>query len=183
MSYITRQHKNKLLLVSTVDDTFFSPSSRRYIPHKSELSSKIAGHIKTHMDKYYGVVNLAFPTAHYKDINPFESVPKSRLVNIVLNSNSLLNVSNELALPTQTGPKLFNGNDFDFILPSKDFEIHIVGVDVNGYFKNVIKELLDRDYKVFVYSNMIKRFTATEEIIKGIHNKNFEYCSAAAALT
>ena len=77
---------------------------------------------------------------------------------------------------------MFNGNDLDFILPPKDYEIHIVGVDINGYFKGIIQDLLAKGYKVYLYSNMIKRYTDTEQFLRTIRNRNFEYCSSASAL-
>lgn len=179
---IPRKHKSKILLVSAIDDTFFSPSSRRHLVHGAELASKVTAHIKNNINEYYGVINLCLPSAHYKDINPFESVQDTRLINVTLNSSSLLNVANEISLPTQEGPRLFNGNDLDFLLPSKDFEFCIVGMDLNGIFRNIIPELLGKDYKVYLYSDMIKRFTESEQFIRSIKNRNFEYCSSKSAL-
>ena len=179
---IPRMHKNKLLLVSGLDDTFFSPNSRRHLIHGAELGNKIIKHITNSPDQYYGYINLALPTAYWKEIQPFTAVKDSRLVHITLNSNSILHISNEIALPTVEGPKLFNGNDLDFILPPKDYEIHIVGVDINGYFKGIIQDLLAKGYKVYLYSDMIKRFKDSEPFFRSIRNRNFEYCSSASAL-
>jgi hypothetical protein len=55
-------------------------------------------------------------------------------------------------------------------------------VDINGYFKGIIQDLLAKGYKVYLYSNMIKRYTDTEQFLRTIRNRNFEYCSSASAL-
>ena len=183
VNMIPRKHKNKLLLVTGVDDTFFSTNSRRHLIHGIELGNKIVTHIENTKDQYYGVVNLSIPTAYWKDVTPFDTVNKKRLINVVLNSNSLLNISNEVSLENQEGEvMLFNGNDLDFLVPSKDFEVHIVGVDVNGIYKQIIQELLEKGYKVYLYSDMIKRFKDSEPFFRSIRNRNFEYCASASAL-
>lgn len=179
---IPRTHKNKLLLVTGVDDTFFSTNSRRHLIHGIELGNKIVSYIEKQKDQYFGVVNLAIPTAYYKDVTPFETVNPNRLINVVLNSNSLLNISNEVSLVNnEKEVMLFNGNELDFIVPPKDFEIHIVGVDVNGIFKQIIPELFEKGYKVYLYSDMIKRFKDSEPFFRSIRNRNFEYCSSTSA--
>ena len=180
---IPRTHKNKLLLVSGLDDTFFSTNSRRHLIHGIELGNKLVNHIENKKDQYYGIINLSIPTAYWKDITPFENVNPNRLINVVLNSNSLLNISNEVSLKNQENETmLFNGNDLDFLLPSQDYEIHISGVDINGCYKQIIQELLEKGYKVYLYSDMVKRFKDSEPFFRSIRNRNFEYCSSASAL-
>ena len=180
---IVRKHKNKILLVSGVGDTFFSPKSRKFLTHKAKLGDKITQHITNKIEDYYGVINLTLPTEYWLDVNPFTSVAPSRLINVVLNSNRLLDVSNEISLKNvNQEDMLFNGNELDFILPPDDFEIHICGVDINGIYKPVIQELLAKGFKVFLYSDMIKRYKETEQYIKSVRNRNFEYCSSKLAL-
>lgn len=180
---IVRKHKNKILLVSGVGDTFFSPKSRKFLTHKAELGDKITQHINSKIEDYYGVINLTLPTEYWLDVNPFEAVSPTRLINVVLNSNRLLDISNEISLKNvHQENMLFNGNELDFILPPDDFEIHICGVDVNGIYKPVIQELLAKGFKVYLYSDMIKRYKETEQYIKSVRNRNFEYCSSKLAL-
>lgn len=179
---IPRTHKNKLLLATGIDDTFFSTNSRRHLIHGIELGAKIVKYIDEQKDQYFGVINLAIPTAYYKDITPFEPIAPTRLINVVLNSNSLLNISNEVSLINdEKEVMLFNGNELDFLAPPKDFEIHIIGVDVNGIYKQIIPELLEKGYKVYLYSDMIKRFKDSEPFFRSIRNRNFEYCSSSSA--
>lgn len=180
---IVRKHKNKILLVAGIGDTFFSPKSRKYLTHKADLADKVTGHINSNVEDYYGVVNLTLPTEYWVDVTPFNAVKDTRLINVVLNSNRLLDISNEISFKNHDGDDvLFNGNDLDFIIPPKDFEIHVCGVDINGVFKPVLQELLAKGYKVYLYSDMIKRYKDTEQFIKSVRNRNFEYCSSKLAL-
>ena len=180
---IPRTHKNKLLLVSGLDDTFFSTNSRRHLIHGIELGNKLVNHIENKKDQYYGIINLSIPTAYWKDITPFENVNPNRLINVVLNSNSLLNISNEVSLKNQENETmLFNGNDLDFIFRPEEYEFHILGVDINGVYKDFINELITLGYNVFLYSDLIKRFRETEASIKTIRSRQFKYCSSKAAL-
>lgn len=178
-----RKHKNKILLVSGVGDTFFSTSSRKQLTHGIELADKITNHININKEKYYGYINLAIPTDYNKEILPFSNVLESRLINVILNTSSLLDISNEISIKDKDNEDLlFNGNDLDYILRPDDYEIHICGVDINGIYKNAIQELLTKGYKVYLYSDMIKRFKETEQFIKSVRNRNFEYCSSKFAL-
>lgn len=180
---LTRMHKNKLLLVSGVGDTFFSTKSRKQLTYGFELGDKITKHIQSNIDQYYGVINLTTPTEYWSEVQPFSPVKDSRLINVVLNSNKFLDISNEISVKDANNEALlFNGNDLDFLLPSKDFEIHIVGVDMNGIYQDIIKSLLDKGYKVYLYSDMIKRYRETEPFIRSIRNRDFEYCSSKLAL-
>lgn len=178
-----RIHKNKILLVSGVGDTFFSTKSRKQLTYGFELGDKIVKHIQENIGEYYGVVNLTTPTEYWSEVTPFTPVKDTRLINVLLNSNKFLDISNEISLKNQEGEALlFNGNDLDFILPSKDYEIHICGVDMNGIYQDIIKSLLEKGYKVYLYSDMIKRYRETEPFIRSIRNRDFEYCSSKTAL-
>lgn len=181
---IPRIQKNKILLTSGVGDTFFSTKSRKQLTYGFELGEKITQHIKEHEKDYYGVINLTTPTEYWSEVKPFEPVKESRLINVVLNSNKFLDISNEISVKdSETNETLlFNGNDLDFLLPAEDFSIHICGVDMNGIYQDIIKTLLEKGYEVYLYSNMIKRYRETEPFIRSIRNKNFEYCSSKLAL-
>lgn len=180
---LPRIHKNKILLVSGVGDTFFSTKSRKQLTYGFELGEKVVQHIAKNVDQYFGVINLTTPTEYWSEVRPFAPVAETRLLNVVLNSNKLLDISNEISMKDAQGDTLlFNGNDLDFLLPPKDFEFHIVGVDMNGIYQDIIKSLLEKGYKVFLYSDMIKRYRETEPFIRSIRNKDFEYCSHKLAL-
>lgn len=181
---IPRKHKNKLLIVAGIGDTYFSSDSVRQVSRGVEVADKATKLLKDKLDQYYGVVNLTFSTEYWNKVKPFEPVSPTRLVNFLTTSSSFLNTSNEISLvDSQTKETLlFNGDTFDFLFPEKDFEIHICGLDFNGVFKPVITELLSKGYKVYLYSDMIKCFAETRQFITSVHNRNFEHCSHKTAL-
>lgn len=180
---LQRDTKNKILLTSGVGDTFFSTKSRKQLTYGFELGEKITKHIEQHGSEYFGVINLANASDYWSEVQPFKTVPKGRLIKVTLNSNKLLDISNEISLKNvDDETMLFNGNDLDFLLPAKDVEIHIVGVDMNGIYQDIIKSLLDLGYKVYLYSDMIKRYRESEPFIRSLRNKNFNYCSSKVAL-
>lgn len=186
---MTKNQTNKILLVSGIADTFFSPNSRKQLPYGVELAEKISNHIKQNKDNYAGFINLIVPTDSNKDIHPLVNIRSQKVLKILLNTDKLLDISNEITVIEEDGsPLLLNGNDLDFLLPALDndglpnYEFHICGVDINGVYKSFINELLTKGYKVYLYSDMIKRFKDTEVFVKSIKNKSFEYCSSRSAL-
>ena len=58
----------------------------------------------------------------------------------------------------------------------------LFGKNYMTVYKPVIQELLAKGFKVFLYSDMIKRYKETEQYIKSVRNRNFEYCSSKLAL-
>ena len=184
-----KNRRNKILLVSGIADTFFSSNSRKQLPYGVELADKVNTLIRNNKDAYAGFVNLLVPTDSNKDINPFTDVRAQKVIKVLLNSNSLLDISNEITVVEEDNSlMLMHGSDLDFLIPATDsegspnYEIHVCGVDINGVYKSVITELLAKGYRVVLYSDMIKRFKDTEIFIKSIRNRNFEYCSSKSAM-
>lgn len=169
--------KNKILLVSGIADTFFSPHSRRKLEYGFELAEKIQT-LVDNTSNYFGFINLTIPTDKNNDVYVFKNKRTQRVINLTLHSEKLLDVVNEVKLVEEDNSSLLlNGNQLDYILPSKDFEIHLCGVDINGVYVNFIKELLEKGYVVYLYSDLIKRYRDTENNIKTIKHPNFKYCS------
>lgn len=181
---MSQNHKNIILLVSGVADTFFSTSSRKQLVHTNDLDQRISNLITDNKDKIFGYVDLLNPSDQRKTVKIFEGIREQRVVSVRLNSNTLIDSGNELAMVEEDNSILRIGSDyFDHILRPQDYEIHICGVDLHGIYKNAIPQLLEKGYKVYLYSDMIKRYKDTEENIKAIRNKNFEYCSSRLALS
>lgn len=173
-------NKNKILLVSGIADTFFSPNSEKKLVYGADLETKITKFVNSSgIKSYFGFINLVSPYDSNKDINVFKQLPKSRVIDYKLFVPSILDVYNSFEVIEKDGSiKLINASDFDFILPPSTYEIHICGVDINGFFKPMIDTLLSKGYTVYLYSDMIKRFKNTEaEIVSLKNHKNFEYCS------
>ncbi len=178
------QRKNIILLVSGVADTFFSPDSRRQLAHTNDLDGRIQRLIDDNKDNIFGYVDLLTPGDSRRQVNLFEKVRDQRVLTVRLNSNNLFDKLNDLAVVEEDKSILrATSNELDHIIRPEDFEIHICGVDLHGVYKNTIDQLLERGYDVYLYSDMIKRFKTTEENVKAIRHKNFEYCSSRLALS
>lgn len=181
---MAQKHKNIILLVSGVADTFFSANSRKQLAYTNDLDQRIQGLIETHKENIFGYVDVLNNNDQRKSVDIFSGVRPQRVVSMRLNANTLIDSSNELNFIEEDKSILrATGISFDHILRPEDYEIHICGVDLHGMYKTVISQLLEKGYKVYLYSDMIKRFKDTEEHIKAIRNKNFEYCSSKLALS
>ena len=181
---MAQKHKNIILLVSGVADTFFSSGSRKQLAHTNDLDQRIQTLISDNKDKIFGYVDVLNGNDQRKSINIFEDVRQQRVLSMRLNANTFVDNTNELSMIEEDGSVLHTlGGELDHILRPQDYEIHICGIDLHGVYKTAIKQLLDKGYKVYLYSDMLRRYKDTEENIKAIRNKNFEYCSSRLALT
>lgn len=173
--------KNKILLVTGIADTFFSSTSDRKLEYGTDLVDKITNVIKkTGNDKTYtGIINLINQQDSNKSVDVTKVIKnKLKIIQYKLFNTSLFDVWNTFELKTKESDLLgFNAKAFDWIFPPSKTEIHICGVDINGFYKEIIEELLSKGYVVYLYSDLIKRFKNTESQIRSINNKNFEYCS------
>jgi len=174
---MAQKHKNIILLVSGVADTFFSTSSRKQLAHTNDLDQRIQSLIDDNKDNIFGYVDLLSSNDQRRSVDIFSGVRPQRVVSMRLNGSTLVDQSNDLALVEEDQSILrTTGAYFDHILRPEDYEIH-------GIYKTAISQLLEKGYKVYLYSDMIKRYKDTEENIKAIRNKNFEYCSSKLALS
>lgn len=172
--------KNKILLVTGIGDTFFSPNSSKKLEYGGDLESKISKVVKTIGSRVYkNFINLNTSFDTNKDINVFKDLANTKVLNYKLQlEDSLFSQWNHLITTTlDNETKIINASDLDFILPPQNYEIHICGVDLNGFYKTIIPELLAKGYKVVLYSDLMKRFKNTEAVVTSIKHKNFEYCS------
>jgi hypothetical protein len=176
--------KNIILLVYGVNDFFFSKENAKI---SKEDQAAFVSHISNivNNERYKGVVNISIPVDTNKKINVFKDRRPQSVTNLTLYSDeSLLHVNNELKLRSLDDEDLlFNGDQFDFIFPAKDYEIHACGLDVNGILPKSLQELLNKDYEVTLYSGSIKPFKNTyKQINKMIGTPNFQYRNQKSAV-
>lgn len=175
--------KNIILLTLGVNDFFFHK-------HNTKLSKEdqkaFVDHIESIVsnEKYLGVVNVTIPVDTNKHVNVFKNRRPQSVSRLNLFSDSnLLNAKNELKLTSLDMEQIaLDANQFDFIFPTKDYEIHVCGLDVNGLMVPIVQDLLNVGYTVKLYSGSIKPFKTTYKQISKISNPNFKYCSASSAL-
>lgn len=173
--------KNRILITTGIADTFFSEGSTRKLEYGFELKDKIEKMVMaTNTKVYSNFININTQFDTNKTINVFKNIENSKVLSCNLNVENTLAHSWNIFKTTEldnTTQILINGSDFDFVFPPEAYEIHICGVDLNGFYKDIIPQLLKLKYKVFLYSDLMKRFKNTEVAITGIKDKNFEYCS------
>lgn len=171
--------KNKILLVTGIGDTYFSKNSNKKLEFGADLADKVTNFLTQSSNIYSGIINL---NTHYdtiKDVDVTKNVKsKSKVISYSMFNPELFDTWNSFTLiENQNDSVEYNAKALDWILPPSNYEIHICGVDLNGFYKNVIQDLIKRGYTVYLYSDLIKRFKNTEEGISQIKNKNFVYCS------
>ena len=67
----------------------------------------------------------------------------------------------------------------DFKIKTEEYDIFIIGIDLNGVFINTIKELEALGFKVFVLSNLAKLFNKTTSTF--IQQSGVKFCSYKTA--
>lgn len=174
-------HKNKILLITGIGDSFFSPSSFKKLDHGKDIIDKISLFLDQIKDKniYTAYVNLLNYQDTNNEINTLtDKVPKTKQVTYSIFNYSIFDKWNNLTIIENNSEEVtYNGSMFNHLFPPHLYEVHICGVDLNGFYKDIIQELNSKNYKVVLYSDMIKRFKNTESNITAIKNKNFVYCS------
>lgn len=169
--------KNVVLLTTGVGDYFFGSQSNKTIDKKDKLLGSIQDIVGR--QNYKAVVNVVTPHETFKEINVLRNVRPQSVVGFTLHSEEFLHKNNELSLHTvDNDTLLFDGDQFDFIFPESDFDVHICGVDINGSFRKTIESLLAKGYNVTVYSDAIRPFKHTHKYISSLQNAPaFRYCS------
>lgn len=169
--------KNVVLIVAGVGDFFFGSQSNKTIDKKDKLLGSIQEIVNR--KNFKAVTNLVTPHETFKEVNVLRDIRPQSVVGFTLHSEEFLHKNNELSLFTVDNETLlYDGDQFDFIFPSTDYDVHICGVDINGAFRKTIESLLDKDYQVTVYSDAIRPFKHTHKYISSLQNAPaFRYCS------
>ncbi len=88
----------------------------------------------------------------------------------------MFHVNNEIAIRDYEGDTmLFNGNQLDWLLRPQDYEVHILGVDINGVFIDTLNFLVKKGYNITVYSDAIKPYS--KKTIMHIKNTGVKFTS------
>jgi hypothetical protein len=170
--------KNTVLIIAGVADFFFGSNSTKSIKNKESLLEGVQNIVDK--KNYNSIINLTTPHETFNSVNPLKTVRPQSVINFTLHSEEFLHKNNEISLTTQDNDRLLlDGNQLDFLLRPEDYDVHICGIDLNGSFKNIIEELLDKGYHVTVYSDAIRPFTSTSKYISSLikTTSKFRYCS------
>ncbi|MBP9116364.1 MAG: hypothetical protein KBF89_08515 [Acidimicrobiia bacterium] len=112
----------------------------------------------------------------FDKVNMSSAVQATKVINIKLCEDELFHINNEISLTTHDNDTLlFNGDQLDFILRPEEYDIHILGVDINGVFINTINFLIEKGYNVTVYSDSIRPYS--KKTILHIKNTGVKFTS------
>lgn len=173
--------KKFVVLVSGIGDTLLSDNSHRKLKNNKTFLPQVESALKhlTDTKKVYALVNMHYPSESFKDVDVFSECKPSRVVSLKINSKSLMDKANELAIKDIEGEDLlFNGNQFSFIFRPEEYDVYILGIDLHGIFTETIKELLNEGYNVRLFSDCLSSLPPTHKYVATLNkNKNFEFCS------
>ena len=152
--------KKIVLFVYGVADGFCSEESPRFLANGKEIVNKVKDILANTGKRFGGLVYINSPADTFEKIDVASFVQGKKVIDLKLCADRLLHVNNELTLQDQDGSKmLFNGDQLDFIIRPQDYEVHILGIDINGIFIDSIDTLTKLGYDVTVYSDVIKPFS------------------------
>lgn len=93
-------------------------------------------------------------------VNPAALVAPTKVIDVKLCTDELFHINNEVSLTDHDGQEiLLNGNQLDWLFKPADYDVHILGVDINGVFINAIEYLKQKGYNITVYSDVIKPYS------------------------
>lgn len=169
-------NKKIVIFVFGVADGFCSETSPRFLSNGKEIVAKTKDILAETGKRFGGIVYVNSPADTFEKVNIAELVAPTKVIDIKLCAEKLIHANNEMAITDIHGGKmLFNGDQLDFVLRPEEFEVHILGVDINGIFIDTIDSLIQLGYDVTVYSDIIKPFS--KKTIQHIKNSNCKFIS------
>ena len=165
----TNQSKKSILLVAGINDR-----TTKKLDFIGDLEATIKTYIKESSTNFYGFLEVS-KTSLRPNINLFGEQARSRIINMVLDANTLTSRFNLVSVPQQDDPKPLQllGNQLDFILDPEEYEIHICGLDIDQSFVSVVGDLISKGYKVTLYKDLIKSFKTNREALNNIRSPLF----------
>lgn len=162
-----------MLFLFGIGDTFFHKRSM-------DMSKKIESLLLNPKKDYFGVTRFNKSADIHREcpidkILSMENVA-SRVIDVKLCSNDPFSINNQISVPDTVNDdvKLLDGNQLDHLIPSDKFDIHIAGIDINGIFIPLVKQLKAMGYNVTVYSDIIKPFN--KGTIESIQKSKVRFC-------
>lgn len=167
---------NIALILVGIEDSFLSPKSTKNVKDRDELINNLQQAMN--LKRYKAVINVRNNRSTTDNVSLLDGVPKTQLITYTMHSDSFNDPLNELKLNTIDGEQvLLDGNQLDFVLPPKDYTIHLAGIDVNGIFKDIVELFLGLGYKVAIYSDASRPLQTTYKYINGLPRSSFKHGS------
>lgn len=156
--------KKNILVIFGIGDSFCHAGSPRCIKRGKagpRLAEEVTQLIEANKDDYWGYVFVHEARDTFNHVYPLKDVSPARVIDVKLCSGSLFSVNNQITLTNSDGSPgaALNGDLLDHVLPPDDFELTVVGIDINGVFKTLVREAPVLGYSTTILSDIIKPFS------------------------
>ena len=159
-----------------IGDGYCSTKSQRHIAKAEITYSKLREALvnqEIHVDRLFTVNH---PNDAKVEFNLNGILEPSKTAEFGLISKEFFNVDNFIELNTlDGGKKKINGLDIDFILKPEEYEIHFVGIDINGVMIEALKKFKELGFTTVVYYNLTKLFS--KHTIEEFPKYGIKFCS------
>lgn len=165
----TNQSKKSILLIAGINDR-----ATKKLEFIGDLESTIKNYIEQSGSDFYGFLELSKNSLR-TNTQLFGSVPRTRIINMVLDDKVLTSRFNLMSVPLHDDPKPLQllGHQLDFVLNPEEYEIHICGLDLDQHFVTIVEDLISKGYKVTLYKDLIKSFKTNRESLNNIRSPLF----------
>lgn len=169
--------KNIALLLVCAEDTLLNPDNENSKVYQKEALRANLVHV---LNLHKGPVVDVATRQRNQALEVLDGVRQQSIISYTVNSQSFNHEEDDMVLrDLELDPIHMRGNQLDFVLPPKDFDIHIAGIDMNGMFKGIIERLLDLGYSVVLYNDAARSVADTHKfaITMNKQNPKFRYMS------
>lgn len=134
--------------------------NRWYIHSSEEIIKKIQAKIDTGAFSKIVFVD--------SDVSIFTFKETSKM-NIKMYGKNLFSSENEISIIDHDGQvQVFNGDQFDFLLPPKTYNLNIAGIDLVGILSSSVVELSKANYYIAFNPSLVKSYKdVTYQRVKG----------------
>ena len=171
--------KKNIFVVFGIGDTFCDKNSPRCVKRGKtgpSLAVDIQKIIQEDKDNFFGYVFVNEPLDTRKNINVFDTVRDSKILDMKLCSRNIFNVNNQLTVPGHNNESetVLDGNQLDHILRPEDYNLYVAGIDINGVFNSFVEETKKLGYHITIFSDVIKPFNkeTVTNIITAVKKRN-----------
>ncbi len=154
--------KKSLLILAGIGNTFFCPSSPRFLNRAPEIKKSIETLMANNPEGFHTVVRINDVKDSLNAVDSiFNKIPATRLVDIKMSTTQkFLSDYNTMIINDVDGGQVHLGaSQFDHVFNPEEYDIYIAGIDINGVFIDLVDASQDLGYFTTVYCDIIKPYS------------------------